>query len=278
MTISTMAQLAAVMPGQQIPLIKSPISANSTVGLTSGWTWTGPGSVALPAAGSTPPSGSGEAPTSATTGAIQFTNAAAGASLYIARLVWNTPSNTSGGMDSTGYVLYDRCVHTSGLSLNTTTPQTVNSVTVPSARDPTGAGGILWLECYSAGGGTAATITASYTNQSGVSGQTATSPSFTSSTFGGLAMMVMNLQTGDTGVRSVESVTVNALTGGAGNFGVTIGRPLLEWETAHPPLGPRALDWNNTGLPFVPNNACLAFAAFSPGTGATRGTLYLVEA
>ncbi len=77
-------------------------------------------------------------------------------------------------------------------------------------------------------GTTATTVTTSYTNQAGTAGQASQA-----TVFGGTAFREVNraiilpLAQGDTGVRAVASVTVLATTGTAGNFGVTLYKPLM---------------------------------------------------
>jgi hypothetical protein len=89
------------------------------------------------------------------------------------------------------------------------------------------AGNRIFLEIYSVVGTTPTTVTASYTNENGVSGRTTQAV-----TFGGSGkrevgrMIYLPFQAGDFGARSVQSVTVLATTGTAGDFGVTIVRPI----------------------------------------------------
>jgi hypothetical protein len=76
-------------------------------------------------------------------------------------------------------------------------------------------------------------------------------------------MIILPLQEGDSGVRSVESVTVLATTGTAGNFGVTLFKPLLYLPT--PPVASRenlfdSVQVLSTYMPVVENNACLYYA------------------
>jgi hypothetical protein len=100
----------------------------------------------------------------------------------------------------------------------------------------------------------------SYTDQSGNSGNTSTAV-----TFGGTNVreatraVFLPLASGDTGIRSIETVTVLASTGTAGNFGITIGEAI-----AYLSIGGAGLPgWRDyvTGLPGLPkieSDACLA--------------------
>lgn len=99
------------------------------------------------------------------------------------------------------------------IALNTLATTTLGSGTLP-ARDANGASDghgveLGWLQVTSTGSGTWV-VSASYTNQAGTSGRTATigSGNEAASIFGNMA-----LQEGDGGVRSVESVTVSDATG-----------------------------------------------------------------
>lgn len=201
-----------------------------------------------PGAASTPSTGSGNAPTNATLGAITFTNADSGNKLYLGRF-----SFTSGTI---GYfTLYDRLVETSGIVGNTTSPQTVNSTAL--TRHTTGDGVRLWLEWYTSTGTGTPTATVSYTNQDGTASRTTTSPAWVSSMSVG-QMLPVPLAVGDSGIRSVQSVTLSAATGSAGDFGIVLAKPLIDIPVPVIYAG-QYLDAFACGLPEIPNNACLAF-------------------
>ncbi len=72
-----------------------------------------------------------------------------------------------------------------------------------------------------AGNGLAFSGSASYTNQSGVSGRT-TAWTMSTNTYG---IGILPMQAGDSGVQRVDSVTVTAI-GGNGNFSIFVMRPL----------------------------------------------------
>lgn len=135
----------------------------------------------------------------------------------------------------TTVVIADRLAHQGGLSGTVTTPQTTNLPTAALTRYATGAGVWAALEIYTAIGVTATTVTASYTNQDGTAGRT-TQPVVLGATDNREAqrLIPLSLQAGDSGVRAVASVTVLATTGTAGNFGVTLFRPIMAF---HLPAG-----------------------------------------
>jgi hypothetical protein len=194
----------------------------------------GAGSSAAPAAVPcstwTAASNSGSAPTtaaactSATTGALVQGDAGA-STLVIAgcdlAAGWSVPA----GAPLAGTVLvYDRLSHQGGLSGSTTGAQTTNLPTAALSRYTSGVGVWIALEVYTAVGPTVTTVTASYTNQAGTASHATTAVPF--GNHGPGRMIFLPLAAGDTGVRSVESVTLAASTLTAGAFGVTLLRPL----------------------------------------------------
>lgn len=129
-----------------------------------------------------------------------------------------------------GGVLIDRLSHQGGLSGTVTTAQTTNLPTAALTRYTSGVGVYAALEVYTAVGATDALWTVSYTNQAGTAGRTASW--LMADTPGGNSFHPIPLVGSDTGVRSVESVTLTPSTGTAGNFGVTLFKPLV-WFGPH---------------------------------------------
>ncbi|MDQ1446808.1 MAG: hypothetical protein QOI20_3272 [Acidimicrobiaceae bacterium] len=172
-----------------------------------------------------------------TNGAIGQRNPASG-SLFGWVRSWYMSNNLAGTL-----MLADRLAHISGLSGTVTTAQTVSTPAL--TRYTTGDRVIACVEIYTAVGATATTLTISYTNQAGTAGRTSQPIDFgaTNNNAAG-RMFFVSLQQGDTGVRSVQSVTLAGTTGTAGNFGVTLLRPLL----CLPVLN--AQDYGMSGLPF----------------------------
>lgn len=116
-------------------------------------------------------------------------------------------------------LLLDRLVAISSVSMSTISA-TINSTALP--RETTGAGVWLFAVCIAPAGSTSGTMTATYTNQSGTAGRTATA---WSADWGNAGQMVaFTLQAGDTGVRSVQSV-VSSVHNGTG-FGLVLAKPL----------------------------------------------------
>ena len=248
MAITSMDELVAALTGngERIPFLRTaPASAIGPNGPYSLWKAL-QGVPGVPT--SNPPIGTGEACGRTTAGAIPFTAPGTEEQVYLAGLEFAVMSD---GMVE----LYDRLVHTGGLSGTAITAQTVNSAALP-ARAAGGAGVEAWLECYTALGATSRTATVSYTNQAGTAGRTGTVV-LAASTKAGEARPI-SMQSGDTGVRSVESVTLSATTGTVGEFGVTLLRrlaSLVSYGVYHAAVA----DAFDLGLQAIDEDACLAF-------------------
>jgi hypothetical protein len=172
------------------------------------------------------------------------------------------------------WILYDRLLHNGGLSGTTITAQTVGGTLT---RNTGGIGNQIWIEIYTAVGTTGTTITASYTNQAGTSGRTTKTQSFGATNNREAQRIIpLSLQDGDTGVQSVQSVTVLASTTTAGSFGVTIARPLLFFPChATGAGGMRDLIAGLPEIRKIDTDACLATIYMSNNTSAPQGFVSL---
>lgn len=200
-------------------------TANWAVGIMASW-WPYSGQPAAPSAFPT----TAVACTNATPGALGMTASAAGKRKYLLALQLVQSQGATGGTT----IFYDRLGHTGGLSGTSTSAQTTNLPTAALTRRTSGAGVEPWLEAYSSLGGSATTVTASYTNEAGTSGHT-TSPVGAGSTSNWTnreAMRPLPLASGDRGCRAVASVTLAASTGTAGNFGVVLVFPIISLPVA----------------------------------------------
>jgi hypothetical protein len=116
--------------------------------------------------------------------------------------------------------LWDFLWVNSGIAPTTTTAQTITSAAfAPRDLDGTANGrGVqiaLMVSTATTNGAAVTTITVSYTNSAGVSGRTGTIPSFPATAQAGTIVPIL-LQSGDQGVRSIESITLGtSLAGGA---------------------------------------------------------------
>lgn len=191
---------------------------------------------------------------------------------------FNTSFNGAGGA-----ILVDLLNVNGGLSAIVTTAQTTNLPTAALTRYTTGEGVMAGIVIYSTLGSTSTTLTISYTNQAGTPGRTSTATSFSGST--GLReaaiLIPIPLQAGDTGVQSIESVTIPASTGTAGNFGVCMFKPLamISLESA---TGSMPLDAVSTGciigsLCEIHPDACLSISGVSSVTTSIMGSVLLSE-
>lgn len=122
--------------------------------------------------------------------------------------------------------LADLLVHSGGMSGTVTTEQTTGLPTAALPRYTDGEGVMAALNVYSALGSTATTATLNYTNQSGTAGRTS-QPLAVLSSVSARTTLIFCLQDGDTGVRSVEGLTLAGSTGTAGNFGVLLFKPIV---------------------------------------------------
>lgn len=189
----------------------------------------------------------------------------------------------STGINGSIVILADIMNVSGGLSGAVTTAQTTNLPTAALTRNTNGVGVMAGLIIYTQLGGTATTFSVSYTNQSNVSGQI--SPL---NQIGGAGFREVNsiipipLLAGDTGVRSIESVTLTATTGVANNFGVVLFKPISMMfldgfdNATH-------IDAVSTGrfsgqLAEVTPNSCLSLILGCPDTGQQLvGTINLAE-
>lgn len=188
---------------------------------------------------------------------------------------------TSVALVSGTVILYDRLLHIGNLSGTVTTAQTVGG-TLTRYTGTESVGNQIWIEIYSLIGTTATTVTAQYTDQDG--NTTITS---TATAIGGTGLreaqriIPIPLATGDTGVRGCDNVDLLATTGTAGNFGVSIVRPLGFFTMGVAGIG--TIRDMITGLPTVPEiktDACLALAWMSNSTTIPQifGSVHMIEA
>lgn len=178
---------------------------------------------------------------------------------YLARL---QAAATQGGT----LMLLDRLWHNGGFTITLNTAQTVNSAAFPARDDnglTDGTGILLALEMSVAGGAASPTITISYTNQAGTAGRTATNinPTQNSPAIG--ATYLIGLQAGDTGVRSVQTLTLSA-SWLSGTMNLVAYRQLASLEVPNG-LTSNAIDAVTGGLPRL-YNGTVPWLVFVPNT------------
>ncbi len=170
--------------------------------------------------------------------------------------------------------LFDVMLVNSGIVVTTTTAQTLNTVALP-ARDANGAieGEGCWVGLLVTTATTNAalisTMTMSYTNSDNVAGRTATvSAAYPFPATAVIGTVVwFQLQAGDRGVKSVQSITL-ATTLTAGAVSVIIARPLFSQAVLAANVGGADAPPSNTGVLLYPG-VCILPIGLMSGTGAT---------
>ena len=228
--------------------------------------------------------GQGAIPTTAATcdntllGSIRFTQQTAPATSYLS-IVESTAANVA-----TTVEIHDRLMHMGGLVGNVATAQTADlDLNANLANDNLSArigdsnfsDVQWWLEWYTDTGSTVVTATVNVTYNDGSSGNL-TGVSL-AATRRASFMQPLNylIPAADAGkyIRDVNTVTLSATTGTAGNFGVTATR--YRAANFSPIANARfTADWAGLGLPEISNESCL-FPIVMPGsttTGILRAT------
>lgn len=166
-------------------------------------------------------------------------------------------------------LLCDRLWHNGGFTITQATAQTVNSATWP-ARDIAGStngdGVFLGLEISSGAGAAAPTITVGYTNQAGTSSRTATNSFATANSPAAGSFFPIGLQAGDTGVRSVQTLTLS-VSWVSGTMNLVAYRVLAALPLAGAFI-PNAIDALTGGLPRL-YDGTVPFLIFIPNTTTT---------
>lgn len=191
-------------------------------------------------------------------GQIPFFNPVAGNS-YLARL--QAMATQPGSL-----VLCDRLWHNSGMSITSTSPQTINSVEWPArSADGTinGEGVLIGVEVSTIWGAGAPVLSIVYTNQAGAGSKTGTGiiTGITLSAVG--AFYMIGLSAGDTGVRSIQTYTRSA-SSTTGVECLVAYRILARLELTAANV-PNAIDALTAGFPRLFDNT-VPFLLFIPST------------
>ena len=248
---------------------KASIANQTAATFASLWRATGqPGQAAIP--GTTP-----AIPTSATAGALGFTNQSAPIQNQIAWMY------AASGNAAQSVEIWDRVAHVGGLVLNSTSAQNITGLDLSAGglnlgADRRGASNysdIQWfLETYTDGGATASNATINVTFNDASTANLSVQAVGGTLRAGRLLPLTPLIASGDQGkyIRGINSVTLSASTGTAGNFGFTAARPrtILPLYVAGKY---ESFDWAQLGLPVVPNDACLMLAVHTSTT--SSGTL-----
>lgn len=221
-------------------------------------------------------------PTNTTAGGIQHQNGGSG-QLWV--LGGNTTMGSTGGTveDWQGLaVVVDRLSHQGGLSGNVIGAQTTNLPTAALTRYTSGEGVMLGLSIYTIVGSGGVDATAVYTNSAGTGSRVTSVVEFGNQNRQGGRMVLLPLQAGDTGVRSVQSVSLSGATGLAGNFGVVLFKPLYFVFRGSRSSGDFVTGYTGGGIPEVLENACVNVLYYMYAAGnvvmTVTGTLLVSEA
>lgn len=265
------ASLDGLIAGMQAPKpIAKASSNNMTVGrANSAW-----GTAGTPGSGTYDTTLNGvilSSSSSLPAGAIPRTDPVSGNS-YLARFEGQA---TTGGT----LLLVDRLWHNGGYTITSITAQNSTTPTWP-ARDTSGTtngdGVLIGLEISVTAGAGTPTLTISYTNQAGVSGRTGTNLFATGTTPVAGSFWIFSLQAGDTGVRSVESLTLSA-TWSSGTMNLVAFRLVasLELTAANTP---NAIDALTAGMPRIYDGSVLQLIMLPSAGGAANIAGSYIEA
>lgn len=273
-------QIAAALAGNSSPFIIDKASlANAAAGLIfSLWRATGqPGQGAIPTAAAVC--------TKALPGAINFTNQTSPVESYFGYISVTNTNNS--GMS---LMMRDRIAHQAGLALNVspaaqTTNLPIDLQTLAPAAARIGAADwsdIEWfLDVYADGGATASNATINVTYNNGTTGNLnviAVGGTLRAGRSISLTPFIPAAQQG-LFIRGINSVTLSASTGTAGNFGFTARRHKFKMPMSTANLATDR-DWAGLRLAEVPNDACLELQVIcsTTSTGAIRGEGDIIHA
>ena len=256
MTITSRDQLIDAMGNSSSRFIldKASIASQAAGNYVSMWRATGqPGQGAVPTTAAVC--------TTALTGAMGFAQQTAPATSYGAYMEVVT-SNSAMTVE-----IHDRIAHMGGLNGTLTTAQTVgiDLSTLLSTSDVGVRIGDAnysdvqwWLEWYTATGATAATATVAVTYDDGTSGNLTGLSLAATRPAGFMVSLNALIPAASSGkyIRAVNTVTLSATTGIAGNFGVTATR--IRMASMCPVANLKTIsNWADLGFPEIGNSACL---------------------
>ena len=267
MTITTRDQLVNALANNASRIVLDKASLGNQVAgrMCSLWRATG-----QPAQGAIPTTAA--LCTNATVGAVQFNQQTPPMESYLAYMAMLASNNAM------SWEIHDRLAHRGGLVLNVTTAQAVDldlDLLDPGADrigDPTFGDVQTWLEVYGDGGATASNATINVTFDDNTDGNLNTQAVGGTIRVGHCFSVDALRTTAQQGrnIKRINTVTLSASTGTAGNFGFTFTRPRAYLPTLLANLS-QVFDWAQLGLPTVPNGACLQFMVVPSTT--SSGTL-----
>lgn len=272
MVIATRDALIDALANNSSRLVidKASIANAAAAQFHSLWRATGqPGQAAIPTAIAVPGH--------TMTGAVGFTQQTGPATSYLGYLQAMCSNS------ATTLEVHDRLVHFGGLVGNVATAQTVsldmsallatNNLDIRKG-DANYSDVQWWLEWYTDTGATGVNVTVNARFND------ATDANLTVAALGAtrrasymlpLNGLIAAAQAGKF-IRGINTVTLSATTGTAGNFGVTATKPRAQIDLPLANKGEQR-DWAGLGLPEIPNSSCLMLIqlASTTSTGTVRG-------
>ena len=226
--------------------------------------------------------GQGAIPTAAancnqsTVGGMKFNQQTDPAKSYLAYL------EAVSSVSASTMEVHDRLMHMGGLNGTLTTAQTVgidfNGATADNMAERIGDANYSdiqwWLEWYTDTGATVTTATVAVTYSDGTTGNL-TGVSLAATRRASFMQSLNGLSPAAAAgkfIRAVNTVTLSATTGAAGNFGVTATR--LRGTLFMPIANAKfSADWASLPINTIPNSACpfIAVLASTTSTGTLRG-------
>jgi hypothetical protein len=235
-------------PKYYITYRKASFGANNSSIPVSVWTGTGsPG-----AGGAVGNTTTGVVPTDATTGAVEIPDFSGQG--YITRLDFAPAGSVVGNCR---YRLYDRLWHAGNLTVSSVATTSFSSQPSFSSRVPGGdySGLQIFIE-QTTGGGTASTVTVTYTNEAGVTGQVSESVSLNSSGQAGNVYRVP-LAAGDRGVQTIEAWNVTS-SGSSATYNVVVARHITTLYQRGTGAESAVVMWlDRLGARYIYNDSCL---------------------
>lgn len=196
-------------------------------------------------------------------GRIRRTNPGAG-NAYLGRL--SAQASQAGNL-----WLIDRVWQNSGLSVTSTAAQAITPDTIP-ARDLNGTTNgdaiMAAVEWSAAGGAGVPTVTLTYTDESGNTGNTGTLTGVATPGVG--TFEIFTLAAGDTGIRAPTSF-IQSATRTSGTMHLVLFRLIAQMECSAANLG-NAIDALTSGMPRIYDDSTLQLVWFGNGTTAINLT------
>lgn len=221
-------------------------------------TW---GLAGFPGAGSYDTTLNGVTVDRTTSGCIPFSNPSSGYS-YLTRFMGQ--ATIAGSL-----ILCDRIWHNGGYTITSTSAQNSTTPTFGSrdnAASSNGDGYLAGVEVSSTTGAGTPTLTLGYTNQAGTASRSATNLDATVASSVARTFYRIGLQAGDTGIRSIQSLTLSA-TWTSGTINLVVYRPIVSVALSNANT-PGVLDTLTSNFARLMDSNCLFFL-FIPQTTTT---------